>query len=458
MTKMVKVPDWLGNIVPKSWRPSGRQKSAPMAWLNWRQSRPEWHLIDYESYVAEGFNLNSIIYSAIMYKVKAMISAPLRAYEGERDQREQLPDDHPLSLMIARPNEYQDWIAFHSCNIAFLNIAGNCYIYKERGPNEEVVRLWTLRPDRVYIVPGDSTSEQKVLGFYYVPPGTPKDKGVPLLWEDVAHIKFPNPGDPLGGLGYGMSPISPGAHSTDVDNSVTKFLRHFFENGTMLQGLLTFNTSMSQKEVDSARARWREVYGGWENWDEIGIMDNGGTYQRITPTFAEMGFGMIDERNESRILGPFGVPPVLIGTRTGLERSTYSNYEQAKVQFWEDTMVPESMLFESALQRALGGEGLFVGFDYSAVRALQQNTAELVESWVKLVTNGVPKDIASGIVGLNIPPLPDGRVVYMPTGLRPVGQLEAEGEEEEPEDPSREESGLERALFGSHVETWEGYP
>jgi len=167
-----------------------------------------------------------------------------------------------------------------------------------------------------------------------------------------------------------LSPLSPGAQSADVDNSVTKFLKIFFDQGVMLTGVLQFDIPIDDQTLSRVRHRWREIYGGSENWD-IGVLDQGGKYQRVGLTFDEMGFSDIDARNESRVVSPFGVPLTLIESRPQIVQSTYSNKQTDRQMFWEDTMVPESRLFETEYQYYLQtADGGFVAFDYSKVPAL----------------------------------------------------------------------------------------
>jgi hypothetical protein len=245
---------------------------------------------------------------------------------------------------------------------------------------------------------------------------------VPFLPRDIVHIKLPNPADPLEGLGYGLSPISSLARVADVDNRVTSFLNDFFRRGTMMTMALKFKVPLDDDQINRIRGRWKDIYGGSDNWSEIGIFDEDGSIERLGMTFEEMGFEAIDERNESRILGPFGVPPILIGTRTGLARSTYSNYEEARKAFWEDTLVPELSLQESEYQFAINDEnqGLFVQFDYSNVPALQQNMLEQVEAATKLWAMGVPVNQALDSVGLAIGRVPGGNIGYLPNTVSPV--------------------------------------
>jgi HK97 family phage portal protein len=401
--------------------PARYRKATPMRWPDFRVNTPQWQIINIEGYIEEGFNANSLIYSAVMYKARAISGVPLRAYTGEQDEPETLPDDNPLAMLCARPNPSQSWREFMMLQTVFLNITGNAYSYIDRqgGVGDVPGAIIPLNPLRTYIVPG---TRGTIKGFLYVPEGVAMADGIPLLAQDVSHVKLPNPADPLDGQGYGLSPISSMARSADVDNSITKFLKTFFDKGTNVGGILEFDVPMTDADIARVRTRWSEIYGGVDNWDQVGVLDQTGEYKRIGYSFDEMGFEVLDERNETRILGPFGVPPILIGSRVGLARSTYSNYEQARDAFWQDTAIHEMRLFEDDFQYHLSSGGAWVAFDYSDVPAFQNDLPPIVDAWVKLVNLGVPKAQAAEVVGLPLGELEDGDVAYMPLGLVPLNE------------------------------------
>lgn len=325
------------------------RKQAPFVWPDFRQGAPQWHLINYEAYATEGFSVNQLVYATIMYKVRSLYQLPLMAYSGNSQHPDPLPKENPLSQLCSRPNPHQSFIEFQGLCTVYLNLSGNCYIVLIRDDDGKVVRMYPLRPDRVYIVPLKNTKrdeDDRLIGFVYVKEGRTawlgmsnaareealrKGDAIPIIMEDMIHVKLPNPIDPLEGLGYGLSPLSPGAHPIDIDNKVTEFIKLFFDQGTMFQGLLSFDAPLDPNDIPAIRERWSEIYGGYENWAEIGILDQGGKYSRITPTFQEMGFESIDGRNETRGVMPFGVPPILIGARVGLDRSTYCLPATARV-------------------------------------------------------------------------------------------------------------------------------
>ncbi|MHC4240697.1 MAG: phage portal protein, partial [Planctomycetota bacterium] len=257
-------------------------KKVPFIWPAWVNNQPQWQLVNYEAYAQEGFNANAVIYSAIMYKVRSITSAPLRAYTGTKEEPELLPPEHPLQALCLRPNRFQSWSEFQALATVYFNLSGNCYIVLER-EDDQITAMYLLRPDRVFIIP--TANRDQLIGFWYVPEGKAWQEGKPYLPQDTIHVKLPNPLDPLDGLGYGVSPLSPAAQSGDVDNDITKFLRLFFKQGAMPPGVLSFDVPMMDDDVSRARERWMEVYGGYENWTDVAVLDQGGKYERVGFTF-----------------------------------------------------------------------------------------------------------------------------------------------------------------------------
>jgi HK97 family phage portal protein len=416
---MNSMPGILDRLVAawRIFRYGERKNSIPFLWPSFRADTPQWHLLDFAGYVREGYSLNSLIYSAIMYKARAASAAPLRAYTGNIKNPELLDYDHPLQSLMRRPNPTQSYREYIMTAMIYLNLDGNCYTYIQRSnPNSDWPdALYLLRPDRVYIVPGSRRGE--IRGYIYVPEGASVQDGMPILPQDMSHVKFPNPGDPLDGFGYGLSPIAPLAQSGDVDNQVTKFLKVFFDHGAIALGTLNFDRSLTDSEVARARARWEEIHGSPENWGNVAVLDNGGSYQRISADFEEMGFEQLDERNEVRILGPFGVPLTLMPTRSGMSAATYNNKEQDRRMFWEDTLLPEIGLFEDDMNYYLARDDVFLAADLSNVPALKKDVESMIKSWAMLVEHGVPADVATAFLGINLPELPYGQSALLDSRL-----------------------------------------
>lgn len=390
-------------------------KKFSFAWPAWREGKPDWQIVNFQGYITEGFNLNALIYNPIMYKARSVARSPLRAYQGDFKNPEILPETHPLSKLAVRPNPWQSHIEFQQQSQVYLNLAGENFTLLDRPKRGALpTAMFSVRPDRVRIVPGDGG----IKGYIYVPEGRSERDGVPILPDDMIHIKLPNPGDPLEGLGHGLSPISSVAHSADVDNMVTEFLKMFFERSAQVAGVLKFKVPIEEEMMFRIKDRWQEQYGSFRNWAEIGVLDGDAEYQRVGLTFEEMGFTSLDDRNESRVLGPFGVPPILVGARIGLEHGTYSNYKEARLACWEDTLIPELLLFEVEYTHYLRDvtEQAFVLYDFSDVPALQRDMPALIAAAKQLFDMGVPRDLALSTVGLDVEGTDFGDVSFLPAG------------------------------------------
>lgn len=391
-------------------------KSLPFAWPTMVGGTAQWHLIDIDAYIQQGFQMNSLIYSAIMYKVRAMMLAPLKVYTGTEEDPIPAVKTDLLAMRIANPNKDQTWVEFQSRNTVFLNLTGNVFIWFDFRTGE----MHSLNPQRVYILT-NTGQPAEIKGYLYVPYGkspTNIKDCVPLAAKDVMHIKLPNPGDVLEGLGYGMSPMQAASQSVDVDNMVSRFLKIFFARGGMLTGVLSFDTVLKKdSDVTEIKNRWEDHYGGFEKWS-VGVLDRNGKYNRVGLTFEEMGFKEIDYRSETRIMGPFGVAPILIGARVGLDTATYANVEAARQAFWEDTALPEMMWHQVEYSNRFDEEGKFVEYDYSHIAALQRGLIRQVEAAHVMVEDGIPPNQAYRIAGVKVGNIPDGDKPREPAGMR----------------------------------------
>lgn len=386
------------------------QKKKVILYPTWREGEARWTFTDLTAYITEGYNINAIIYAAINYKARAAKQVPLRAYAGTVELPEPLPADAPLSRLLARPNTWLSWSELQEINTVFLNLFGNVYnLLTSRDENNIPQRIYPLRPDRVSHI----YKAGEVIGYVYRPEGTSFDGGISMLARDVLHVKLPNPGDPYGGLGKGLSPMVALAHSGDVDNAATAFLKLFFDQGAMPPGVLKTELALDDTAVAEVQERWMSIYGNWRNWMEPAVLDRDLEYQRIGLTFDELGMQELDARNENRMAAVFGVPLQLIESRPGIVQSTYSNYQEARLAFWQDTLIPELSAFEVEWQYYLhGNAGEFVAYDYTDIAALlplQRERAEQIGAgWTRgAVTRGEYR------AALGLPVEPERDEVFM---------------------------------------------
>lgn len=389
-----------------------QRKKAVLLWPKWIGKQAQWQLVDQSAFIDEGYNLNSIIYSCISYKARVSKGVRLRAYGGTRDEPELLPADHDLTKLTDRPNPWMSFSELQGLNEVNYNLFGNAYVLAVRERSSDYpIALYSLRPDWVYHI---YEHQHTIKGYAYVPGGSSYECALPILAADMLHVKLPHPGDSYAGLGKGMSPLYSLAQSGDVDNSITAYLKMFFDHGAMVQGVLITDQAINQNTSDMLRERWNATHGNWRNWVDPAVLGHGASYQRIGSSFDELDMSALDARNANRIAAPFGVPLVLLFQQPGVVQSTFKNYEQARASFWQDTMIPELQSFEIEWQYMLRGPGgEFVAYDYSAIPALQQARDEHAEVIGQAWERGVAlRNEYRAALGLD--PVPGGDVFKLP--------------------------------------------
>src|SRR5579875_127127 len=138
----------------------------------------------FDTLAQEGYNGNAVVYRAINLIATGCAGIPWVLYQRKGPNRRGLEiDQHPLLDLMQKPNPTQGWGKFFEAYVAYLYIAGNSYVWANRPQKTGApLELWTLRPDRMRIVPD---AKQFVGGYSYEVNGQTQ----PFAKEVVLHTK-----------------------------------------------------------------------------------------------------------------------------------------------------------------------------------------------------------------------------------------------------------------------------
>jgi HK97 family phage portal protein len=435
----------LASLVASSWRAFlyGGVKSAYVQTETWEKGQPAYSPTNFLANVQYGYRRNELIYACIAMKADSAALPTLRAYSRRTDK--EIPD-HPVRAVITRPNPYMTEFDLWSISLMMLDLAGRCYWEKQRSKAGRVVGLWPLRPDWVQPIRGGSGLP---VGYQYAVPG--RSQPVPLDAADVLEFKLWDPID----LYSGLAPVSVAGRVGDVDNAATDFLKKFFDEGGIPPGVLSSKLKLTDQAVGDIRRRWKERYGGWKNWTEPAVLDSEATFQRTGLTFAEMGFDVLDARSEARICAILRMPPILVGAKVGLDRSTFSNYAEARKAWWQDDLTPQYRRLGDEAQNDLAsefGSDVVLRWDFSQVPALQEDRQTAVTlATVAWKADGLKLDEYREAIGKPVDDTGRGALYYTEhvSKLKPApppqlqlpapkpGQMPPEQEEEEEEQAAK---------------------
>ena len=285
--------------------------------------------VNYANFASEGYGKNEIVHACIRELATSAASPRYYVQAPSADGGSVEVESGLLYDLTSKPNPYTDWYSFIERLVTFLMVAGNAYVIKERSRGDQVSGMYLLRPDRVTIVPGDYGAES----YVYTVGGI--EYGVES--RDMCHLALPNPAGDI----YGLSPLQVAARTVNLDLNMTDFAKVYFANAGVPSGLLKVKRRLtSQEEASTIRSRWRSQFGGVNNFHRVAILDDDAEYQPMSNSPKDMSLDGLHNLTESRICAVFGVPPILVGANVGLQRSTFSNYREARLAFHSETLEP----------------------------------------------------------------------------------------------------------------------
>lgn len=305
-----------------------RKESAAAKVMMVNPGQPVWTPRNYESFAKEAYSKNVVAYQAINRIGDAVASVRLGVYRGETELT-----DHPLAKLLKRPNPLQSYGDYIRAKTGFLLIAGNGY--EERFlVGKDVRELYQLRPDRMKVIP----SNTGIPAAYEYQIGGNKHR-----WEvdqrtlacDVRHLKLFNPLSDW----YGMSPIEAGAYAIDQNNESMAWMQALLQNSARPSGALTVKDggTLSDENFNRLKAQIEEQYSGSGNAGRPMLLEGGLDWTQMGLSPTDMGIIEAKFASARDVCLAFGVPPQLLGIPGD---STYSNYSEARLSFWEDTALP----------------------------------------------------------------------------------------------------------------------
>ncbi len=335
--------------------------------------QPRWTPRRYDRLAEEGYRRNVIAFRCIREIAQNAASIPFLLFRG----REELAT-HPLLTLLARPNPLQSAPQLLESLYAFQLISGNAYLEGVRAdgaPRE----LWALRPDRVKIIPGP----QGLPAAYEYSAG-----GRSIKWPtdpltgacDVLHLKSFHPTDDW----YGQGPLEAALTAIDQHNQAGAWNQALLQNAARPSGALVYAPKdgpalLSEDQFARLKRELEEQIEGAANAGKPLLLEGGLDWKSMGYSPTDMDWRQGRDAIAREIALAFGVPPQLIGLP---DSQTYSNYREARLAFYEDTVLPLAFALRDALNAWLCpqfGETLRLDFDLDAVSALSPRRDALWE-------------------------------------------------------------------------------
>ena len=290
--------------------------------------QPVWSPRNYEQFAREAYGKNVVAYQSVNKIADAISSVKFMMFRGEQELT-----DHPLLRLLERPNPLQSGADYMQAKVGYLLLAGNGY--EERVKiGAEVRELYQLRPDRMRIIPANNG----IPAAYEYSVGGRKvrfEVDARTLDSDLRHLKLFNPTDDW----YGLSPVEAGAYAIDQLNESMAWLQALLQNSARPSGALVLKDggSLSDDNFNRLKAQIEEQYSGSRNAGRPMLLEGGLDWKQMGLSPADMGIIEAKFSAARDVALAFGVPPLLLNIPGD---NTYSNYKEARLAFWEDTVLP----------------------------------------------------------------------------------------------------------------------
>ena len=348
--------------------PPSKKESAVGGALVMTPGQPAWSGRDYASLSREGYVKNVVAFQAINKIADAVASVKWTIWRGDAEVIE-----HPLLTLLSDPNPMQSGPQYMRSKVGFFLLSGNSY--EERvSAGRDVRELYQLRPDRMSVIPGSNGFPQA-----YVYRVNGKEIRFPVNPEtqdsDVRHIKSFHPVNDW----YGLSAIEAGAYAVDQNNEAMSWMQALLQNSARPSGALTTKDgeSLSDDNFNRLKAQIEEQYSGSRNAGRPMLLEGGLSWQQMGLSPVDMQIIETKYSSARDICLALGVPPQLLGIPGD---NTYSNYQEARLAFWEDTVIPLLDLFAEDWTAWLGEPyGVKIKADLDQVPAIVDKRSRLWE-------------------------------------------------------------------------------
>lgn len=397
----------------------------------------EYAMKDWKAYAQEGYGQNPTIYRCISLIAQNFAKVPLLIKDSKGD----IIENHPVEALLNRPNPDEGGVEFRTAACSWYLLTGNAFMEIQK--EGDTSQLWHYQPYEMSV-----QGAGKMPAQYTFMPGKPGAK----TWDvdirngesDMLHWRTftPSPSSPR----FGQAPLCAGARAGDTYNAGTDWRYNALKNGGSIKGLLNI-PGIDIKQREQLERIIKESFSGERNADKIGVLNADAKFQTLGMNMKDADWLQGSKLNAQEIASVFGVPTQMLGIEGS---QTFANYEQARLSFWLDTVMPVLDLYVSELTRFLrphfDGDEFTVCYNDEDIEALEpmrkDKRAELMDTEVLTLNEkrealGYPEREED-----------EANQIYVDPNKIPLG-LDVFGEEEQ------EEENVAKALMRAGMEQTE---
>lgn len=301
---------------------------------------------------------------------------------------------HPVKELLLDPNPESTFREIIKAMVARWTLTGFGYIVKIRSRGGGGVAALVAVPTSMVTPVRNSQGLDMVSGYEI----TGQDRVFPP--EDVIVMRDLDPATMDGATSMF------GAAERDYALDIERFLyqNDMLHNLKVPGTVINMGTHFDPKRVEELRAKWNLQFGNGNRADPLFISGDGSV--EILNPLEKLDYPGLTSLAETRICTAFGVSPILLQTRAGLDRAVDSNFESAIKMLYGTSMIPIWLVLGETLTRGLlrseGESQLELRFMYKDLEQFQEDKTATSTRAVSQYNAGVAmKNEARNDVGLD---------------------------------------------------------
>jgi HK97 family phage portal protein len=339
------------------------------------------------SYLTQGYSGNADVFSIINRQLRMASQARLALYTRDKSGKWVEVPDHELNYFTRHANPTMTINEFMDGHIIYKQSIGNSYWYKptlEFGLNKgKTKELWLMPANNVTILGGSSWMDP--IGGYQLDTNTMVD----FKKEEVYHSKFFNPLFGLEASLYGQSPLKAAARIVSKQNEAENTELKQFQNQSPPYLLYKDSNDpmggLSGRQAGELEDQFKDYNKKYKSGLPIVLRDKFGM---IKLGVSAVDLNILESSREGKrtLCNIYGMAA---GLFNDTENLTYNNMPAMESQSWTNCVKPLCDSIGRELTACLIDPveeyvkaGLFFGFDYSEVAAMQKDRGAMV-TWMK---------------------------------------------------------------------------
>lgn len=361
------------------------------------------HSDDGNAWDADAAMRITTVYRCVRLIADTIATLPIHVKRRMPDGSRVTVYDHPVARLLQSPSPLYARIDFLRSLISAEELAGNSFAYiAERDALGYPTRLDHYQPSEVRVMKGSNDV------FYHIAP-----LGVIVPSRDVIHFKGYAPD----GI-EGKSPIALLRDEMENCANATACSKELYKRDLRTAGVFSTDHKLGPEGIKNLFKSLGAMVRKAKTSAAPIILEEGLKYSPIQLSPEDAQFVAMKLLSIDQVAVAFGVPPHKAGDLT---RGTYSNNEQANIEFYNDCLRPRAEHIKEELNRKLFLESeraeYYIDIDFHGL--LRADTAARKDYYTAMFNIGVMS--SNDIRALeDLPAYEGGDKYYVPVNLAPA--------------------------------------